>query len=355
MSDLLFDKVQEIQIEYLNILKATDEMLFVNDEDTDAIFDEICVFWNRNKHLIELFIFNYCSQKDTYFYTAAVELSLSEKAHYAFLTYGKHHIWDDPLYSYINVLKTRNKHFNAVFKKQIKYTIKNSIEILEQVNNQILILPLRLLCEQNWDYYSEIVEKLFLSMFNSDIKLKDFLKLNDIEVIESLINENARNFIVFEWGEKQGTLCERYRRFIETGKCLYDKTIPASQLIYMHILGYWMQVLHILDIAQYYDLIPILRNELSMFYFVEINNRFKILDEDKVILKSLVAYVQLMSFDYYEVKFSLEDYLMVLKEFQYEEKVYNDLWSLDVKDRLSINNISTIQSKLYNNMLEERY
>lgn len=338
MSDLLLEKIYFIQKEYLKILKRAENDIFNNERVTRAILDEMYVFWNNNRQVIELFLNCCCSNKDTYFYTAAVSLDLHNNAHYPFLTFGKQHIWDDPVYSYRVGLQLNNQDLNDMFVKQLLQTIHNDIEILEKLNKYIIVLPLRMLCEARIEEYQPMVEKLFIPMLVKEIKLTDFLKINDIYEVENLFKPNASEFIVFEYGEVDGSLAERYNNYINSDNHKYMKGMPVGTVIYMHVFGLWMQVLHIIDVAFCYKLVPVLAYELSMYYFIELTSILFRNEMDEMCQKSLIAFVLQNRFDYYNVKDSLEDYMKALDNFKFEKKL-----ELMLKEQLKESNSMSIK------------
>lgn len=330
MSDLLLDKIYSIQRKYLSILKRAESDIFNNDKATGAILDEMYVFWNNNKQIIELFLKNCCSNKDTYFYTAATLIDVDYNEHYPFLTFGKRHIWDDPVYSYRIGLQSHNQELNTMFVEQIRNTIQNDIKILEELNKYIIVLPLRMFCESEIGEYQLFVKEFFLSMFVEKIELENFLEMNDIDKIEKLFKIEARDYIVFEYGEQGGNFAERYNNYITSDRRNYMKNMPAGTVIYMHISSLWMQVLHIIDVSSCYGLIPALAYELSMYYFIELIKNISPKIMEKIYYKSLVAFVLKKRFCYYNINDNLEDYLKTLHDFQFDE-MFNSL----LKKRLS--------------------
>lgn len=72
--DLLKDELQKLQFEYRKILERTLDNLYKND--SSAVIDEIYVFWNRNKKLVECIMKYLYEPYKAYVFTGASILDI---------------------------------------------------------------------------------------------------------------------------------------------------------------------------------------------------------------------------------------------------------------------------------------
>ena len=161
MNDLLLEEIKKLQEEYKVILNRAVENIFV--KETHVILDEINVFWHRNKKIVHCALEYLSKPYETYMFTAATVLDIGDNEHYPFLCIGKYHIWDDPIYGYIN---TVNDKFDDAFILKMKGivldTIKDNIKILDALSDKIFILPVRMLSEVEAETIHESAQKMFL-------------------------------------------------------------------------------------------------------------------------------------------------------------------------------------------------
>lgn len=319
MEDIILRKIKCIQQEYLLMLKNVESKIFVTE--TRAIFDELDVFWRRHMNTIRLFLEYYCKENETYFYTAATILDVQNKEHYPFLMFGQCHIWDDPIYSYSVLLQSDNISFCDKIELQIKNTIINNIEILEKLGEHIVILPIRIIMDIDSSYYTEIIDGIFFSMFKDNLTKDEYFHLKKIENIDVRLKSEAKEFILFDEHYDNDTFINRYNKFYSSKEHFLKNPKSDACMLYMHLYGLWAQVIHIIEIASTYNVVPLLRYELSMNYFLEIGKICMPKGTNEIFTKAMVAFAQHKLFDYDISKLELEKFLFLIKDFDYERKV----------------------------------
>ena len=141
-NDLLFEKICSIQTEYRLILeKIVDNVS--PDNISDAILDEINIFWSTRLDIVDLYLRNLSPFHDAYAFTGATFLDLEELEHYSLMLLGDVHILDDQAYNYASlVVYTKDSELSKRVEKQIVISIRSNIEILSRFGDYILILPL---------------------------------------------------------------------------------------------------------------------------------------------------------------------------------------------------------------------
>ena len=143
-SNLLLNKIYIIQTEYKELLAALLPKL-KNSHAPEAL-DEINLFWLRHIEEVQLYISTWFPGENSYVFTAATFMDFEDKEHLPFLLMGDKHILDDPLskYSIIQSKIVEGKDAEFLY-KQIGITAEDNLKLLENVHEEILILPLRLL------------------------------------------------------------------------------------------------------------------------------------------------------------------------------------------------------------------
>lgn len=141
---LLKEELKELQSRYRDVLLKAKDNIFKTD--STAVIDEINVFWQKHKKLVEFSLRSFVQPYEAYAFTAATILDVEDFEHYPFVTLGKFHIWDDPIFIYANIVgKTPNLDFNEKMKEQVIATITDNLKILDTAEEIIYILPIRYL------------------------------------------------------------------------------------------------------------------------------------------------------------------------------------------------------------------
>ena len=147
-SNLLLNKIHLIQTEYKELLTALLPKL--KSSHAPEALDEINLFWLRHIEEVQLYLKAWFPGENSYVFTAATYMDYSDKEHLPFLLMGDKHILDDPLSKYAEIRNRMPEGKDAEFLyKQIGITAEDNLKLLENVHEEILILPLRLLNQSN--------------------------------------------------------------------------------------------------------------------------------------------------------------------------------------------------------------
>ena len=178
--------------------------------------------------------------KSGYAPEALDEISLFE--HLPFLLMGNKHILDDPLskYSLIRSEMSEGKDADFLY-KQISVTAEDNLKVLENIHNEILILPLRLLNQSNdQKVFEKAGEQAFVSLFNGIYSLNEYFeKCNSIDDIIHFARDDIERLVMFsEDDDVMLDFKERFRIALRDTKYMVDPNRPDSYNFFMLVFGF---------------------------------------------------------------------------------------------------------------------
>ena len=266
MSDLLLSELFRVQREYKNKLIMAKELLF--SQNTDVVLIDLASFWRENKKIVECALNYVVKPYDKLFFTAATIMDIEDNEHIPFLSIGNFHIWDDPIFSYASLMtNTPNQNFNEKIKNQILATIDDNIRIIENTNNMIFVLPIRLLFD-NKEESSVIASKLFLKFFEETLDNEEtyFNKFKTIDNVIDGLHEDIRQYICFGVDDEILELKERFEKYIENNELPVKKTDSEVFIFRFVIIGFLMQAIDILTISRRFQMYPYVRFIVPLKY-----------------------------------------------------------------------------------------
>lgn len=300
MNNILLFEVFEVQKEYKALLVRLREKLTQNN--SAPILDEIEVFWFKHRQLVQ-YAFQYLSKPyQTYVFTAAVILDIDDFEHYPFLCLGDCHIWDDPIYSYIRMKeKSPNKIFNKEIEEQIQKTIDDNIRIITELNDYILILPIRMISEVDYNARIKTSEKAFFSFFKqppSSIE-EYFENYTTIEDIDNGISEKIKDIIIFSENDTTSdSFIKKFHKYKSITQLPVHDNASDAEAFFMMVFGYVSQAIDIISNAIAYRFVPYIRYEVAFRYFLILYGAFEdIPDKDLWIPKTIIAHMLHISFE----------------------------------------------------------
>lgn len=298
-NNLLSFEIDKLQLEYKIILeKAINDY---HEKDICAILDEINIFWSKNKQLVRCAIQYLAKPYKTYVFTAATILDIDSFDHYPFLCFGKCHIWDDPIYSYYNMVKSSNQKFKEKITSQILRTIKDNIRILTEFDNKILILPLRIVSENSSQQVVELAQNAFFSLFKKPPKsYDDYINtFNTIDEIDGELRKNLKNrLILSDKDKKSDSFITRFNKYKATATLPIDTDAKDSVVFWFTVLGYLCQAIDIILTASACKFVPYIRFNVSFSYILILSDTCKVIPElEDWLSKCIVSYLLHTSFD----------------------------------------------------------
>ncbi|MDO4556984.1 MAG: hypothetical protein Q4B70_17885, partial [Lachnospiraceae bacterium] len=262
------NKIYTIQTEYKELLAALLPKL--NNDYTPEALDEINLFWLRHIEEVQLYLNTWFPGENSYVFTAATFMDFEDKEHLPFLLIGDKHILDDPLSKYSEIRSKMIEARDAEFLyDQIRVTAEDNLKLLENVRNEMIILPLRLLNQSNnHNTLYEVGEQAFISLFNRIDSLNDyFAKCNSIDDIIHFARDDIGKLVMFS-EEDDVTLPfdERFRIALAGTKYMVDENKSDSYNFFMLVFGCIQQAVDVLVSCVEYGCIPYIRYPVSLHY-----------------------------------------------------------------------------------------
>jgi len=348
-NDLLFEKICLIQTEYRLILgKIVDNVS--PDDISDAILDEINLFWATRLEVVDLYLRNLPPTQDAYAFTGATFLDLEKLEHYSFMLLGDIHILDDQAYIYANIVtKVKNPEFSQRMRKQIVNSIRSNLEILSKFNNNILVLPLR---SSNFEH-RELIQKnmihAFLGLFkNPPHSMKEYFETYTTvdDLCNGLCDYVPTVLILSDTDDISKPFKDRLNI------ALKDKSLslgidesPAFRFSTI-VTGYLGQALNIILSCGTYKIIPYIRYSVAFRYVLLLSQNFSEQTEiQPMFFKCCLARVIYQDFDierFKEVDFDV--YYTVVRKSNF----YQDLLSA-----FPVQSMECVSAKEMNNNVRE--
>lgn len=267
-SNLLLKKIQQIQIEYKELLTKLLPRLTI-DHAPEAV-DEISIFWYRHRETVQMYMKNWLAESDSYIFTAATFMDYEDNEHYPFLLMGNQHILDDPLCRYSEVHSKMPQGKEAAFLyEQIEMTAKDNIALLNNIGDDIIILPIRLLNDKKYsESIIKIGEQAFMSLFEGLNSIKDYFeKCDSIEDIIDYARKDIGRLVLFsEEDDISLSFEERFRNAIIQNQDMINTNRGDAENFFMLVYGYMQQAMDILVSCIEYRCIPFIRYPVALHY-----------------------------------------------------------------------------------------
>lgn len=265
---LLRDEIKQIQQEYKNLLSNLLPLL--KAKRSMVALDEINLFWVRYIDIVKLYLKTEISVMNSYVFTAATYMDIEDKEQYPFLLLGDQHILDDPLCKYAEIcIKMPDGKVSELLYQQIVKAAEDDIRVINTCEDQIIILPLRLLNSPNEDNpLLNLGEQIFLSMFPDINSMEMYVqKCSNFSDIVRYGIPNLSEIIMFsEDDDKAIPLEERFRAAINNAPGMVDKTKSDAENFFMLVYGFVQQALDVIVSCEEYRCIPYIRYPVALNY-----------------------------------------------------------------------------------------
>lgn len=267
-SNLLLNKIHLIQTEYKELLSALLPKLKTNH--APEALDEINLFWIRHIEEVQLYLKSWFPGKDSYVFTAATFMDFEDNEHLPFLLIGNKHILDDPLSKYSEIQSKMPAGKDAEFLyKQINVTAEDNLKLLDNLHDEILILPMRFLNKSNnHNSLYEIGEQVFISLFNGINSLSDyFFKCDSIDDIMHFAREDIGRLVMFS-EDDDATLPfeERFKNALSGTQYMVDTNKPDAYNFFMFVFGCIQEAIDVIVSCVEYGCIPYIRYPVALHY-----------------------------------------------------------------------------------------
>jgi hypothetical protein len=282
----MLDKLNKTQTEYAKLLNSI--RADFDTEDVGYHLDKIRNFWFKKRRVIEIasqYVFN---KTNTYFFTATSKFNIENTENNIFFVIGKYQIYDDPLLSYLEAIRSEDTilHFETylrILKNKVIKIIDNSLILLEKEIPNFYIVPLRFL-------YSFINEKKidvmpFIKYFF--VKENDFTKSNECyDVNAVVIAEHISQIMLFEEDDPSLPIKERIKQYQGEFSDIIPSNMNDIQLLKFILFGYFSQAIDILQTSFYFNVFPFFSSVVSFLNYnfllihISYNNQDDIMKED---------------------------------------------------------------------------
>jgi len=349
---LLKEELKELQIRYRDVLLKANENIF--RAGSIAIIDEINVFWRKNRKLVEFALRNFVRPYDAYAFTAATILDVKDFEHYPFVSLGKFHIWDDPIYKYANIVgKTPNLDFNAKMREQVIATVTDNLKILEMAEGIIYILPIRYLTSDTSQLAYKVGMQAFLSLFDREFSFEEYKKkFRSIEDVKISLRSEIEQSIIFTEDEDTSVAFEtRFAKYKDTTTLPLSKDVCDAEIFWFAIFSYLSQAFDILSICIEYQLNPYVRFDVAFKYMIILSDNFSDKKEiQNMIFKGVVAHILHRTFDKEKAKLlDFKRYYKIIQESDFDSRLFSQLEQQGVTiNNLDVKLISEITGDLLN-------
>ena len=325
-----------IQSEYKTLLAAMLPKL-KNHHAPEAL-DEINLFWLRHIEKVQLYLKFWFPGENSYVFTAATYMDFDDNEHLPFLMIGEKHVLDDPLIRYSTIQNQMPQGKDAEFLyEKIGVTAENNLNLLENVREEIFILPLRLLNQPN-DHNSlyKAGEQAFINLFNGINSLNDyFIKCNSIEDIVRFARKDIGTLVMFsEDDDSTLPLEERFKTALSQTQYLVDTNKSDSYNFFILVFGCIQQAIDVIVSCVEYGCIPYIRYPVSLHYISLLSESMSDIEHiTKLRFKMSVAFVVYKLFDKSRLAgVCLEEFLKKNKIYNFNEKLFYTLAEHDVNE-----------------------
>ena len=355
-SNLLLSKIRLIQNEYKELLVRLLPKL--KGLHSPEALDEINLFWFRHIEEVQLYLGSWFPGDDSYIFTAVTYLDYDDNEHLPFLLLGDRHILDDPLSKYVEIRSNMSESRDAGFlSKQIGITAEDNIKLLENSQDKILILPVRLFNQADADNsFFHIGEQAFISLFNGIDSISDyFSKCTTIDDIMHFARKDICSLVMFsEDDDRTLPFQKRFRDAIDNSPFMVDSNKYDSENFFMLVYGCIQQAVDIIVSCMKYGCIPYIRYPVALHYISLLSENMRDIDHiNKLRYKMSIAFIihglcdknKLATMDF-------DDYLKKTAEYDFNAKLFATLNDHGINEK---NFIEYPVSQIVANELEKFY
>lgn len=355
-SNLLLNKIHLIQAEYKELLTALLPKL--KSSHAPEALDEINLFWLRHIEEVQLYLRAWFPGENSYVFTAATYMDYDDKEHLPFLLMGDKHVLDDPLSKYVEIRNKMPEGKDAEFLyKQIGVTAEDNLKLLENVHEEILILPSRLLNQSNaHNSLYKVGEQAFVSLFNGINSLSDyFSKCGSIDDIIQYAREDIGRLVMFSEDDNASLpFKERFKTALAGTQYMVDVNKSDSDNFFMLVFGCIQQAIDVIISCVEYGCIPYISYPVSLHYISLLSE--SMLDIEHIIklrFKMSVAFVVYQLCDKNSLAtVCFEEFLKKKQEYDFNAKLFRVLTEHGVNEKNFLDHTIT---KLVVDELEEFY
>lgn len=265
--NLLLNKIKEIQTEYKELLTN-----IIDDFEgpyRSAALDEIILFWTKNKPAVNMFLKHYLSNKDAFIMTAVTYLDIAADEQYPFFLAGSFHILDDPLGKYCEMCNSIEAEYEIPLGAEILKCARDDLRVLYEYP-QIIVIPMRLFKEkEKQEVLKEASEQLFMSLFSDITSIKEYFdKIKSVDDIAKSIKGFEHSILLNDDDDSSLPFPERFEKTRVLMKEWFPNDVTDAQLFFYVITSYLSQAVDIILSCSEFHVIPYIRYNLALHYYL---------------------------------------------------------------------------------------
>jgi len=337
MNNPLLEELKLVQKDYLSLLKELDKI--PQNEISLATIDSINVFWYENRNIVKL-VFEYLFKgRDTYCFSAATIFDVDDRNQDSFFLLGDYHVFDDPIPSYLNtIVGITDKIYLGKMKTIIADTIKDNIRILEEIGNNLIILPMRyssVILNQHFDDLNEVAESLFCNLFTNLSNIEEYKRkvvtINDL--VKHLDDDNSEFILLYDGDNPSEPWEYRLKKYEEENDHFDSKTLSSGDVFFLIVYGNFRQAIALIDMASTFGVIPFIRSFIPFHYYIlltttleyNLKSELGFIEVKDSLWKTKVSYFLYREFRKREFNLSLDDLLQKAIDIDFKTKVFTEL------------------------------
>lgn len=265
--NLLLNRIREIQTEYKDLLSN-----IIDDFEglyRSAALDEIVLFWTKNKPVVNMFLRHSLSNEDTFIMTAVTYLDIAADEQYPFFLAGSFHILDDPLGKYCEICNTIEEEYEMPLGAEILKCARDDLRVLIEYP-QIIVIPMRLFKEnEKQEVLKEASEQLFISLFSEISSIEEYFdKIKSVDDIAKSIKGFEHSILLNDEDDSSLPIPERFEKTRIIMKEWFPNDVTDAQLFFYVITSYLSQAIDIILSCSEFHVIPYIRYNLALHYYL---------------------------------------------------------------------------------------
>lgn len=306
-----------IQKEYRELIAIYEDELkrkSISDFRLKALFEEVKIFWYKNKPMVSFFLNNLEYTDDVSFLAGAVYADILNNGHIDFSLLGKKRIINDPL-SKMSVFFQKDSYLINYdrIKNYVYTTVTDLYDVLDFWNQDFWVIPLDNVNNQQrvqeMKELSSLSSKFILALFDYQYETIDIFTENNasFEDIEKHLNPSALSYLVYSAGSDTTlSLRTRIEKFCQA--TLDYNTIKSQmtepEIFLMTTAQNIMQCLDIFLLAQEYKMVPFIRNDIVICYLILLVNYISHIADEDMLNRCIIAYIAQAKYDFGDISYN---------------------------------------------------
>ena len=330
-------ELKKIQQQYFDLIKSAD----ITENDPEfyfkavALIDKCEAFWLSKKIQLSIILDELTKNQKCFLLSGAIYLDVDGNGHYTFGALGDLNILNDPIVRMRGFFAKGLEGINENTKTYFWDALSDTLKIIDQYPNEFLFISIDILYDSvrkenlelidkiYWDLISDIVNKEIRSIKNLT---KAFATIDDIE--KSIPKEKLDRLIFNDDSDVELSLKNRLEKYFNNSQIPLNLSIQNDiARFYFATFSQIQQAVEIIFKCLQFNLIPFIRYEVTIKYFMLIGSAFsKDLDLKETIDYSIIGYLYSAYIETEEVyKIDFKTFFNKCKEQQFIKSIYNKL------------------------------